>query len=244
MVWGRLVLKIYFASSPETSNLHFRQSLVTRVKQIFERLFKSSTKSNHSNRHRIKNSYVYLFYIISEYLPKLLFSCASLHLPTTLIMALPAIRVQCITAGKFGSLLAWFVMSAPNCGGLMLAESLCYELADQYISGLLWFSRDISHSGRNTTLRYFRKNPWIIPRHIVYIPTTAVLAPTRAQSFDITQRMRRSDLRIAVVRIATGGEVTSSAVQGEMRNKTAASTETTILVAKATSPCQQFIPGL
>lgn len=119
---------------------------------------------NDSNHYNVpKNVHCFLQLLIllrgaflSKYLPRLLFSCASLHLPTTLIMALPAIRVQCMTAGKFGSLLAWFVMSAPNCGGLML-DSLCYELAGKYISVLLCFSRDISHSGRNTTPDTFVK---------------------------------------------------------------------------------------
>jgi hypothetical protein len=91
-----------------------------------------------------------IFTYLLTYLPKLLFSCASLHLPTTLMMARPAIRVQCMTAVKFGSLLAWVVMSAPNCGGLMMIISATNWLAN--ISVSLCVSRDICHSGRNTTL--------------------------------------------------------------------------------------------
>lgn len=111
------------------------------------------------------------------------------------MIALPAIRVQCMTAGKFGSLLAWFVMSAPNCGGRMLILRATNWLIS--ISQLLWFARDISHSCRNTALL---KNLPILPCCFVYIPTTAVSAPTLTQSFDITPRMRNTHLRIAVVR--------------------------------------------
>ena len=146
------------------------------------------------------------------------------------MIALPAIRVQCITAAKLGSLLAWFVMSAPNCGGLMMILCAAYWLIN--ISQRFCFSRDTSHSCRNTTLR---KNLLHFPCCFVYIPTTAVPAPTLTRSFDVTPRVRNRDLRIAVMRIASGGRDVIKSITYEtkqlLRRK--------LLWRMPTSPCQK-----
>ena len=110
-------------------------------------------------------------------------------------------------------------MSAPNCGGLILILCAANWLIN--ISQPLCFSRDISHSCRNTTLS---KNLLDLPCCFVYIPTTAVSAPTLTRSFDVTPRMRNRDLRIAVVRIRCGGRDVIKSIS-TIRNKTAAPTE-------------------
>jgi hypothetical protein len=80
--------------------------------------------------------------------------------------------VQCITAAKFGSLLAWFVMSAPNCCGLILILCAANWLIN--ISQLLCIlTRYICHSCRNTTLS---KNLLDLPCCFVYIATSAVFS--------------------------------------------------------------------
>lgn len=55
--------------------------------------------------------------------PRLQVSMASLHLPTTLMTALPAIWVQCITTGTLGSLLVALVMSSPNWGFILATKT-------------------------------------------------------------------------------------------------------------------------
>jgi hypothetical protein len=137
--------------------------------------------------------------------------------------------VQCITAAK----LAWFVMSAPNCGGLILILRAANWLIN--ISQLLCFSRNISHSCRNTTLSKTLLN---LPCCFAYIRTTAVSAPTLTRSFDVSPLMRNRDLRIAVVRIRCGGRDVIKSIS-TIRNKTAAWTEIIVTDANATSPCQK-----
>lgn len=59
--------------------------------------------------------------------PKVLFSWASLHLDTTLMMALPASRVHSIMAGVLGSV---FSASGTGDGGLIFALPVHYNATD------------------------------------------------------------------------------------------------------------------
>lgn len=85
------------------------------------------------------------------YLPSWLFSCASSHLPTTLMMARPASRAQIIIAGALGSgSSASAGRRAPSysVGGLITA-------LDYHQQSLHNSSR--SRSGRVTTVKVFHK---------------------------------------------------------------------------------------